>query len=838
MNLTVPSPIFPTLWTPSPSPSPIAEVLSDDHLLSLVLRSLTRDSFHYALVSKRWYAVARRSFTHLTIKFKIQFSVLQDTIRSFSSLTHLELRYCRVSNPNGDAFFQCVGATCPHLTHLTVHYQALMHVTSSGLSSLFHGCRKLRDLRLLTLNYLPHLPPAVSLLSDLTTLHLSRRVGDDHFENLLLPTQSIGALQQLREIRLNTGLSPLEDHPDSTSSLANLPSSIGHLPHLQTLDIVMGVPFIPDSFQHLTSLRSLSLQSKCLARLPEHVMGGMVRLEALSLSGGSLQNLPATICSLPLSSLSIHACPALTSLPHDLGALLQLEALVLVGLRNLSALPESVGDLQRLGSLKIQQVGVLQLPESLCTGRVRHSLERLYLRDCSELRRLPAQLAMLTRLEELEITGCPRLESLEPLLAPHPASPVTCSLASAPSAYPAAPPDPAPASATVVPTATAAGPTAAGPTTACTLPEELRKWPQRVPCLLPGWECGAALALSRAGRLHSRRSIAMGSDDDAAGSEMQSRVAAPLKRKPFKSLHPLNTAAPVPPRQPPLHPAPGSTANPRARFNAPKAAAAVTCNANSAQGAAAAEASAAADETRYYSVMYCPRKPHAKRKGPWSDGLLSVKGRACAVQNMDAKPVAKASVSGCAHLKDGSTLEVGKWEVEVMHEVPREQYLAGSFFIPAAAAAAAAAAVTSAAATGEWAVLLLAGAGSEWVRAAEAGRLAAVRKGCWRTSECDVDEVLHSHLRCHDLQHTRLPGVIFVTTRPPFHFHPCTCASRWAAVAGSALKLSCALLFLPALVPPPQESCEHGESHEAWQRGMAVQEGMVEQNGPPCGNGS
>ncbi|CAI5983816.1 unnamed protein product [Closterium sp. NIES-65] len=189
----------------------------------------------------------------------------------------------------------------------------------------------------------------------------------------------------------------------------------------------------------------------------------------------------------------------------------------------------------------------------------------------------------------------------------------------------------------------------------------------------------------------------MGSDDEA-GPAVPTRTAAPLKRKPFKPLHLLNPAGPALPRQPPLHPAPGSTANPRARFNAPAPAAAATCNAKRAPGAAAAEA--AADETRYYSVMYCPRKPHAKRKGPWSDGLLSVKGRACAVQNMDAKIVAKASVSGCANLKEGSTLEVGKWEVEVMHEVPREQYLAGSFFIPAAAAVAAAAAVTSAAATG------------------------------------------------------------------------------------------------------------------------------------------
>ncbi|CAI5517683.1 unnamed protein product [Closterium sp. Naga37s-1] len=414
MYLTMPSPLFPAFWTSSSPPSPIAEVLSNNYLLSLVLRSLTRDSFHYALVSKQWYAVARFSLTHLRVNSRIQFSVLLDTIRSFSSLTHLELRYCHVSNPNGDAFFQCVGATCPHLTHLTVHYQALLHITCNGLSSLFHGCRKLRDLCLLTFNHLTHLPPAVSLLSDLTTLHLCRRTGDDYFEHLLLPTESIRALQQLREVRSNTG-SPLQGLPDSTSSLAHLPSSIGLLPHLQTLDIVMGVQSIPDSFQHLTSLRSLSLQSQHLMCLPEHVMGAMTRLEELFLRWGSLQTLPDTICSLPLSSLSIDACPALTSLPDNLGSLAHLETLALVNLRNLCALPESVGNLQRLRRLRIESVRLLQLPESLCTGSVRHRLEKLYLRGCSELRRLPPQLPMLTRLQELEITACPRLESLEPL---------------------------------------------------------------------------------------------------------------------------------------------------------------------------------------------------------------------------------------------------------------------------------------------------------------------------------------------------------------------------------------------------------------------------------------
>ncbi|CAI5464475.1 unnamed protein product [Closterium sp. Yama58-4] len=509
------SPFFPAFWAPSPSPSPIAKVLSDDYLLSLVLRSLTRDSFHYALVSKRWYAIARVSLTHLQFKSTIHFSALPDTIRRFSSLTHLELKEYCVLDAKGDALFQCLGATCSQLTHLSVGFQLrIMHVTCNGLSPLFHGCRKLRDLRLLTLHLLPHLPPAVSLLSDLTTLHLCRAVDKDvdRFEHLVLPPESIGALQQLQELRVETG-SAFKGLPDSISSLTNLrrlklihPSlahlnpSIGYLPQLQDLDIDMEMlESIPDSFQHLTSLSSLLLLSDKLKRLPEHVMGAMTRLETLLLRWVSLQSLPDTICSLPLSSLSIdylpaltslpdnlgaliqlqtltlfdlpklrclpesvgdlqrlkslklervdllqlpetmcslplsslsiYSCTALTSLPDNLGALVQLETLVLHYLRNLCALPESVGDLQRLRSLRIDEVHLQQLPESLCTRRVRHSLERLYLHGCSELRRLPSQLAMLTRLEELQITSCPRLQSLEPLFASDPALPVTSAAA-------------------------------------------------------------------------------------------------------------------------------------------------------------------------------------------------------------------------------------------------------------------------------------------------------------------------------------------------------------------------------------------------------------------------
>ncbi|CAI5955249.1 unnamed protein product [Closterium sp. NIES-64] len=329
-----------------------------------------------------------------------------------------------------------------------------MQVTCDGLSTLFHGCRKLRDLRVLTLHRLPHLPPNVTLLSDLRTLHLCRHTrfySEDHLENLIASPERIGALQQLQELRVAAG-SAFQGLPDSIGSLTNLrsltftnpslshlPTSIGRLPHLQTLEIEMEkLEWIPDSFQHLTHLRSLSLHSKCLTRgVPEHVMGAMLRLKALSLS-----------------------CPEIDSLPDNLGALIQLETLKLENLPYLRCLPESMGELQRLRLLEIDQVGLRQLPESLCTGSMRHSLEKLYLRECIELKQLPPQLPMLTRLQDLEITFCQSVESLDPLLAPDPALGVTASFAAAPDIAPRPPLDPAPASATVAPTATAAGPSA------------------------------------------------------------------------------------------------------------------------------------------------------------------------------------------------------------------------------------------------------------------------------------------------------------------------------------------------------------------------------------------
>ncbi|KAG0589830.1 hypothetical protein KC19_1G051700 [Ceratodon purpureus] len=83
----------------------------------------------------------------------------------------------------------------------------------------------------------------------------------------------------------------------------------------------------------------------------------------------------------------------------------------------------------------------------------------------------------------------------------------------------------------------------------------------------------------------------------------------------------------------------------------------------------------------YYSVMYCPRKKNAKRKGPWSDGIIVCQGRSCTLQDMDGKAVTKANLQGLKDMPEGATLDVGKFEVEVMRKASSEEVLSGALYL-------------------------------------------------------------------------------------------------------------------------------------------------------------
>ncbi|CAI7913845.1 unnamed protein product [Closterium sp. NIES-54] len=439
------------------------ERLPDD-VLALVLRSLAQTSFRHAIVSKRWYRLATSALSHLTIQHRgpkpnyitiidmhdsehfrnkqlawLPLPRLLSALRRFPTLTHVSLGEFSILSADGDALFQCLAATCPSLSHLMVEHQFHMVVTVDGLASLFRGCRKLREFRLLTTFCLPHLPPSVSLLTDLQNLHVCAHplYGDDSLQELVSPPESIGALQQLRELRISAGtgfqglgecvgrlssLRKLSITTHSSRTITRLPDAIGDLARLESLEIELdGLECIPESFQLLTWLKTLSIHSENLEYLPENVMAGLTQLRSLSLHAcDSLGILPESICFLPLSSLSISSCSSLTSLPHHIGALSHLQTLKLLHLDNIRALPDSLGNLPRLKTFGLDLPALEHLPEGLCESSLPACLEKLRLTNCEQLRELPHSLYKLTRLESLHIESCSLIESLKPLTPPIP----------------------------------------------------------------------------------------------------------------------------------------------------------------------------------------------------------------------------------------------------------------------------------------------------------------------------------------------------------------------------------------------------------------------------------
>ncbi|CAI5497673.1 unnamed protein product [Closterium sp. Naga37s-1] len=278
------------------------ERLPDD-VLALVLRSLAQTSFRHALVSKRWLRLSTAALSHLTVQHRgfktflleihnpehfrnaqlawLPLPHLLSALHRFPALTHVSLGQFSILSADGDALFKCLAATCPRLLHLTVEHQFEMSVTVDGLASLFRGCRKLRDLRLLTTNGLPHLPASLSLLTDLQTLHVCSNIhhGEDSLQELVSPPESIGALQQLRELRISAG-----------ANFRGLDGCVGLLSNLRTLSI-KSTPNITEQHPGLVSLTELKV-SYCplISSLPENF--SFPALHTLTLySLGNLENL-------------------------------------------------------------------------------------------------------------------------------------------------------------------------------------------------------------------------------------------------------------------------------------------------------------------------------------------------------------------------------------------------------------------------------------------------------------------------------------------------------------------------------------------------------------------
>uniref|UniRef100_A0A2N9FV84 TIR domain-containing protein n=1 Tax=Fagus sylvatica TaxID=28930 RepID=A0A2N9FV84_FAGSY len=225
------------------------------------------------------------------------------------------------------------------------------------------------------------LPSSVECLTGLRFLNLR------YCKNLVCLPSTICNLKSLEDLNLY-GCSKLDELPEnlgileslfkldlSETAIKELPSSIGHLNSLTKLNLsyCKDLLCLPSTICNLKSLEYLYL-SGCskLDDLPEN-LGILEGLGILDLSGTAIKELPSSIGHLTrLTYLRIEECKDLLCLPSTICNLKSLWDLDLCGCSKLENLPENIGNVKGLKTLKCSGTTIKNVPSSIVL------LEKLY----------------------------------------------------------------------------------------------------------------------------------------------------------------------------------------------------------------------------------------------------------------------------------------------------------------------------------------------------------------------------------------------------------------------------------------------------------------------------
>ncbi|XP_039165091.1 disease resistance protein RPV1-like [Eucalyptus grandis] len=190
-------------------------------------------------------------------------------------------------------------------------------------------------------------------------------------------------------------------------NLRNFDSSIGKMKVLTHLDIIWctNLRTLPEEIGGLVNLKHFSIK-KCsqMEKLP-YSIGKLGSLSKLDISSSRITSLPDSIGNAKhLSFLNLSGTP-IVELPISIGELTQLEFLSLKYCRNLGELPESIGNLTSLQKLNLSGTNIVELPDSIINLK---QLKVMRIGFCP-IRRLPASIEMLEKLEELYAEHCEQL---------------------------------------------------------------------------------------------------------------------------------------------------------------------------------------------------------------------------------------------------------------------------------------------------------------------------------------------------------------------------------------------------------------------------------------------
>ena len=188
-----------------------------------------------------------------------------------------------------------------------------------------------------------------------------------------------------------------------------LPDSIGSLVSMTLLSFPdNSVTALPDAIGSCAELKSLHAWNNRLAALPASI-GFLTKLTHINVFNNCIRTIAPEIGMLKRVGAIVLGSNELTNegLPEEICDMSGLNSIHLYRNSELTRLPDRIGDLTDLATLRLFSTGLIALPDSLSTLSV---LRELHLADCSALASLPPSITDLTSLTKLDIRGCDLLE--------------------------------------------------------------------------------------------------------------------------------------------------------------------------------------------------------------------------------------------------------------------------------------------------------------------------------------------------------------------------------------------------------------------------------------------
>ncbi|UYP43759.1 hypothetical protein NEF87_000044 [Candidatus Lokiarchaeum ossiferum] len=180
-----------------------------------------------------------------------------------------------------------------------------------------------------------------------------------------------------------------------------LPNSIGNLSHLEILVLSEYIElFLPETFKNLKNLKEITLATVNLQNTDMLNNINSPKLEYFNLVSENLTSIEKQFFNQNIYLKTLYLeCISIENLSEALGDLKELESLTIkkgIFLRNI---PDGLCELNKLVNLKIEQTGLIKIPENI---GLLHNLKKLSI-SWNRLKALPPSICKLFNLVELKV---------------------------------------------------------------------------------------------------------------------------------------------------------------------------------------------------------------------------------------------------------------------------------------------------------------------------------------------------------------------------------------------------------------------------------------------------